>query len=322
MSSETTHDHSSEEGMTDIHQEVAAARTSSSIQPQDKVFLCVAWANKEELILIKRFTTLIYCDATSDTNKNKNHLVTFSSRTPEGRQFIFLRVWVHNQKRTVFKWIFQVVLKAFLPSDFHPLVKMVLVDGDPQQMNELRLALESYLVNANFTLCGYHFLITLGFKRCPITKPRAGQATKQPFDAFVKILLHWLYSFMRPGYCETGEEYQVSKKFLFAWLKSRQVLDLLGLHDASTCRDWVRSVLTHENEFLFYQRKMIRTYHQITNSAHEGTNFGIKSHAASVRPCNTLFKAGQALSLQGELKMNLFKHDAARKVTYLSLIHI
>ena len=38
MSSETTHDHSSEEGMSDLHQEVAAARTSSSIQPHLQAF--------------------------------------------------------------------------------------------------------------------------------------------------------------------------------------------------------------------------------------------------------------------------------------------
>ena len=193
---------------------------------------------------------------------------------------------------------------------------MVLVDGDPQQMNELRGALQTYLVNAKFTNCGFH-LITLGFmKACSIRKPKDGQPGKEDFDCIVGILLFWLYSFMRPGYCETKDEYEVSKRFLFAWLRSGQVLNILGQGDAHTCREWVRKVLTHENDIVYYQRKTIRTYHQITTSPHEGTNFGIKSHAAAVRPSNTYIKSARALTFQAELKMLQFKHEASRKLTH------
>jgi len=96
--------------MTEFRAEVEQARRSSSVNPEDKVFLSVAWAHNKELAWFRKFPYLIYCDATSDTNKTGNHLVTFSSRTPDGNQFIFLKVWVHNKKRTTFKWIFQVVL--------------------------------------------------------------------------------------------------------------------------------------------------------------------------------------------------------------------
>ena len=161
---QTTTDHTTDEGMIDLQDEIAAARATTTIQPQDKVFLCVAWAKKEELALFHKFPALIYCDATSDTNRNKNHLVTFTGRTTEGKLFIFLRIWVHNQRRVTFKWIFQVALRSFVPKQCHSLVQMVLVDGDPQQMSELKIALNQYLVTAMVTNCGFH-LITLGYKK-------------------------------------------------------------------------------------------------------------------------------------------------------------
>ena len=97
---QTDVDHTSEDGMEELRKEVVAARESSTdINPKDKIFLCIAWSNIEELRLFKKFPSLLYCDATGDTNNNKNHLVTFSGRSPDGQQFIFLRVWVRRSCR-------------------------------------------------------------------------------------------------------------------------------------------------------------------------------------------------------------------------------
>ena len=46
----------------------------------------------------------------------------------------------------------------------------------------------------------------------------------------------------------------------------------------------------------------------------KGTNHGIKSHAARVRPNQTMFKAGKALSMQSTLKIGEFNHDSSKAV--------
>ena len=163
--------------------------------------------------------------------------------------------------------------------------------------------------------------MTLGFKKFEetISKPGKTSDKRKHYDELVSTLLAWMYSFMKPRFCEDEDEYQTSKKFLFSWLKSREVIDVLGTSDAETVREWVRKVCAHENDFLYYQRKKLRTYHQITTSPHEGTNSWIKSHAAAVKPCHTMLRAGQAMALQSDMKSRQFRHDAGRQVTNSNL---
>ena len=192
---ETKFDHTSEPGMETLHREVKATRTlSPEVQSQDSIYLCIAWCTNAELRLFRKFPSLLYCDATGDTNKTRNHLVTFSGRTPDGQQFIFLKVWVHNQKRVTFKWIFQVVLKSFIPKETQKMVHLVLVDGDPQQMNELKIALANYLTNASFANCAFH-LVTLGFKKLEYSI-RVPAKERRDYDQIVSTLLDWIYSFI------------------------------------------------------------------------------------------------------------------------------
>ena len=178
-------------------------------------------------------------------------------------------------------------------------------------MSEVRIALQQYLTSAMFSNCGFH-LVTIGFKKCEetICKPKVGTPQREKYEELVSVLRAWIYSFMKPGFCEDEEEYKISKAILFEWLKSTEVNTILGAAGAKTVTDWVRKVCTHENNFLYYQRKKLRTYHQITTSPHEGTNFGIKSHAAAVRPCHTMLKSGMSMSLQAELKINHFQHNS------------
>eukprot|EP00957_Ditylum_brightwellii_P110196 8405469-Ditylum_brightwellii.AAC.1 len=62
-----------------------------------------------------------------------------------------------------------------------------------------------------------------------------------------------------------------------------------------------------------------RHYDVSSNNAHEGTNYGFKSHSAAVRPCQKLDSTGKALTLQGVLKVNDIEHEALRGFTVKSL---
>jgi hypothetical protein len=48
-----------------------------------------------------------------------------------------------------------------------------------------------------------------------------------------------------------------------------------------------------------------------TSSAHEGTNFGIKEHAAAILPSHKMHVAGQKLSLQSSMKGTQLESELA-----------
>jgi hypothetical protein len=306
-------DHTEDAEMDVIRTETASARSSKGIANNDKIFLCVAWAGEEELRLLKQFPEVVYLDATSGSNRSHNHLITFSGRTSTGRQFIILRIWVHNQKRSTFHWIFQSVLSNLIPDKVLLAIKVVLVDGDPQQRGELEAAIRKYLHNAIVGTCGWH-LVFQGYKRYG-PKKTAYRSNPSQYDAFEATLKNWLFSWMRRSYCETEHEYHISKTLFFRWLRSRDVLSLLGADVAKNVEGWVRdNVVNYQDYFVYYKRMNVRYFFQCTTSPHEGTNFGAKAHSAAVRPNQSMVRSAKALCLQATMKTAQMGHKASVSV--------
>ena len=299
-------DHSNSPEYEELQQAAAEQRASSSINPEAKLFICVCWWNVKEMRLFRKFPHLLYCDVTGGTNDTKNHLLTMSGRTPNGKQFIILRCWIHNQKRTTFKWVFQIALRFAVRTSIHKQVYLVLVDGDPQQYGEVYVSIQDYLTSAIIGLCTFH-LVNQNWKSNGLSENcvSSSEVAKARFKKFKNLLHSWLYSFARPGYCETEEEFEISKAILYRFLQSEEVKTTLE-HEFNVNKvcHWVRNhVLSAERNFSFWRRKARRTYYQTTTSPHEGTNYGMKVHAAAVQPCNSILTAGKKLSLQGTLKL-------------------
>jgi hypothetical protein len=64
----------------------------------------------------------------------------------------------------------------------------------------------------------------------------------------------------------------------------------------------VPQVIIYDEVFLFFKKKYLRYFDVKTSSAHEGTNFGLKEHAAAVLPSHKIDVAGKKLSLQSSMK--------------------
>ena len=181
-----------------------------------------------------------------------------------------------------------------------------MVDGDPQQNSELYLATKKYLVQAMLGGCHWH-IVFQGWKRHSVGPGSIELSMKLKFDKERRRLCSWLHSYAKAHCIESEEEYELSKNLFFAYLMTKMVVKNVGGKEnankiASFARDYV--FVHSETKLLYYKRKHVRHYHVATNSAHEGTNFGIKSHAASLKPCQGLEKSAKALSLQGVLKSN------------------
>jgi hypothetical protein len=72
-------------------------------------------------------------------------------------------------------------------------------------------------------------------------------------------------------------------------------------------------VLPHEDFFVFFRRKHIRHFDEYNNCSHEGTNYGLKSHAAGVLPGHSIDNAGKRLTYQATLKYTELAKLAARE---------
>lgn len=93
---------------------------------------------------------------------------------------------------------------------------------------------------------------------------------------------HWMFSWASPQ-CETAEEYQLSKALFLSYLDSVEVLDALGPDDVVNVKTFYREKMEpHEGLFEFYRRRHILHFDTSSNSAHEGTNKGMKYHSAPV----------------------------------------
>jgi hypothetical protein len=106
---------------------------------------------------------------------------------------------------------------------------------------------------------------------------------------------------MTPGGVESDHEYTISKQLLFAYLASPEVLD--ACDGQQYIIDQVSEFLRkYDQVFLFFKKKYLRYFNVKTSSAHEGTNFGVKEHAAAVLPSHKINVAGQNLSAQLSMK--------------------
>jgi hypothetical protein len=281
-------------------------RQNPRVPTQARIFIAVAWANKFDIRTFMLFPEVFHADCTCDTNNTNNHLLTFSCRTSTGKQIVFLRVWLPNQKRFTFRWVFKFVLTSIFDTNAFRRTRLVMVDGDPQQRGELAKAILDYMPIAIDGGCGWH-IVNQGWKNHGPGKTAVKESggRRDKYNLFKRRVKDWCYSWMTPGSVESEEEYYVSKQLLFAYLASPEALAACDgqQYIIEQVADFVRNyVIVYDNVFLFYKKKFLRYFNVKTSSAHEGTNFGIKEHAAAVLPSHKIDVAGKKLSLQATLK--------------------
>jgi hypothetical protein len=112
---------------------------------------------------------------------------------------------------------------------------------------------------------------------------------------------------MRPGFCETEQEYHVSKACLFSFLQSPRVLAICDdkEHIPQQILEFVtRHVIRHEDYYAFYHRKFVHHFDEFNNCSHEGTN----NTTFLVRVNVSIFKGNCGVqSLQNLLQKNSFQ---------------
>ncbi len=148
-------------------------------------------------------------------------------------------------------------------------------DSDPQQCNELLLAMKSVFVNASEGTCGYH-VVHMGWKTNVTNCVNLLSPQKLRMWSFIVQHVHkWLYSWMTPGNVEDKEEHELSKYLLEKFICSQIVLDVVDEHRFLVYKviKFLQShVYTWETLYLHYMWKDVMHFDVSHSSAHKGTN--------------------------------------------------
>ncbi len=154
---------------------------------------------------------MVWVDVTSHSNNGGFHLLTFSSCLSFGKQIVWMWIFIPNQQRFSFRWVFKEVLPKFVPKWLRERVLFFMKDGDLQQPNEILSAMKSVLVNASEGTCGFH-VVNMGWR----TNVPTGVYVLSPqklrmWSPIVQQVHKWIYSWMTLGNMENKEEYELSK---------------------------------------------------------------------------------------------------------------
>ena len=100
----------------EVNQFIQHSRNVHKFSYQQLLLMAIAWVHPQECELFSIFPKVITVDYTSGTNNESRPLLTMGGKDSLDKVFIFLRVFLPNERRWVFRWIFNVVLhKKILP---------------------------------------------------------------------------------------------------------------------------------------------------------------------------------------------------------------
>ena len=115
-------------------------------------------------------------------------------------------------------------------------------------------------------------IVQQGWKGYVPGEMSVSSTNRDRFKHLVRKIKDWLYSWMRPGYVESDEEYKISKLFLLQFLCSASVLMACdgSMHIVICMLRFVQTkVFVYEDLYLYYRRRHVRHYDVSHGTQHE-----------------------------------------------------
>jgi hypothetical protein len=254
--------------------QINTERTERNLQKEEGLFIAVAWIVKPAFRLFKLCPEVIWINVTSNSNNKGFHLLTLPSLLSIGKQIVWMWIFIRNQQRFSFRWVFKEALPKLVPKWLMERVLFFMKDGNPQQRNEILSAMKTVFVNAREGTCGYH-VVNMGWRtNVPSYVNILSPAKFRMWSIIVQWVHTWLYSWMMPGNVEDNEEYEISKYLLEKFVFLETVLDVVGEHRFlvyKVIKILNGHVYTWETLYLHYLRNDVLHLDVSHSSTHEGT---------------------------------------------------
>ena len=94
------------------------------------------------------FPEVLCVDGMHETNNESRPLVTLSVKDSKGKVTVVIRCFAPNERSWFFRWLFQEALPGLLGEESLHSVKLIMTDGDSQEMSQVDFAISTYFVNA------------------------------------------------------------------------------------------------------------------------------------------------------------------------------
>ena len=88
------------------------------------------------------------------TNNEKRPLFTMYGKTTHGKILTFMRVFLPYEKTCIFRWIFCVALPQLFGKPTVDQIKIIISDGDSQEIQQLDNAISLFLPTILRVRCG------------------------------------------------------------------------------------------------------------------------------------------------------------------------
>ena len=304
--------------LQDATKDALASRTIRGLTDEQDMVVGIAFTTPFEAKQFTLFPYVIHVDATADTNKNTFPLVTIAGKDSFGKMFIILRAFLPSEKSWAYRWLFQTVLPHLLDADALSRIKAAVSDGDSQEIQQLCSAIMRFFPQAIRIRCGWH-IVDRGWER--VVKFALGGFSKRKRPTHLsgkrrrkapaltmanrcaRCIYRWIYSWCRPKYCLSREEFLISYALFINFINSDVVAELLGVDACETISKFVReNVLPHQDNFCYYTRHSVFHLEANSNCGLEGIQNGTKHSSNPVRPSTTLEKAVRVLERNSTIK--------------------
>ena len=121
-------------------------------------------------------------------------------------------------------------------------------------------------------------------------------------QVLARVLYRWIYTWALPRYCESQEEFELSKALFLFVVRSELFTSTFGTSLCQRMIEFVRQhVFPNQSRMCYYLRRSFFHLETHTNCSHEGTNKGMKYSACPVRPQLSIDKSAQILTLNAEI---------------------
>jgi len=291
--------------LSEMSREVLADKNITAL----KVMLGAAWIDENGWKMFHRFPEVAFFDTTFKTNNEGRPLFLMVGRDSNGRGFIVLRIYMPNETKAFFMWIFSRVMVMLLGKKAIDRINLLLSDGDAQEYTALDDSTKSHVMtNAYRGRCCRHLVHKTWEKD-------VGDSSKMndPINAakYCALIRHWVYSWMNGKSAHTRQQYELSKDLLFRTMDTNEALkSAVGGHFLGLIKKWLREkIVPNEQFYAFYLRQYNRSFEENTTNIVEGMNYGSKKADLSAKPNMSMKSSAERMHKHTSAKMFDRDHD-------------
>ena len=225
-----------------------------------KVMLGSAWIDADGWLLFHRFPEVVYVDTTFSSCNEARPLLLVCGRDSNGKGFIVNRVYMPNETKAFFMWIFLRALPRLLGLRRLGAVQLLLTDGDSQEYESVDAGRDRYFTNAFRGRCCRHAVYKTYENEVGDDRKMDDERDGSKWGALVR---QWVYDLCNGKGAMTKEEYDLSSDMLFDLVRNNKDLKkAVGVFHHRKMLAWLEKMGTYEKFIAFYRRVKLRAFNE------------------------------------------------------------